>query len=335
MTDQLPEEILSDEIDAFLGEEEEDAAVDGGVDDGDDLSEVDVDGVEDDVADEGDEGDDTVSEPPANMPKSWSKDDAAAWGSMTPEQQAVVERRESERDKHLHRVSEQAAATRQVVENEAREVLARMQDNHAQALAVYAQQLIPQLSPPDQRLLYSNNPDDVLTYQRQEAAYRAGTDQQQSLYQKIAEAQRQADLIRGQAQQQEIASDAQRLREQLPEWFDPSEGPKLQQSLQSIGSELGYPAELMAQASSVDILALKLAADWKAKAQKYDAIVGKKMEAGRAAKGLPKMARPGVTPSKGQANRTARDQAWDRTVKASGRDRESSFADWAAKSGLL
>src|SRR3546814_6337407 len=60
------------------------------------------------------------------------------------------------------------------------------------------------------------------------------------------------------------------------------------------------PAELMAQASSTDILALKRASDWKAKAEKYDKLIAKRMEGVRAAKALPRMARPGVKPGKGQ-----------------------------------
>jgi hypothetical protein len=165
---------------------------------------------------------------------------------------------------------------------------------------------------PDQRLLYTGDPDDVLTYQRQDAAYRAATAQQQQLQQEVARAQQQASEARGQAEQAEIAVDRQRLQEQLPEWFDPSAGPKLRDELQSIGAELGYPAELMAQAGSTDILALKKAAEWKAKAEKFDALNAKKMEAVRAAKGLPKMARPGVTQGKGAQAATAaarRDEA--------------------------
>src|SRR3546814_5587834 len=71
--------------------------------------------------------------------------------------------------------------------------------------------------------------------------------------------------------------------------FEPSTAPELQRTLESIGAELGYPAELMAQASSTDILALKRASDWKAKAEKYDKLIAKRMEGVRAAKALPRM----------------------------------------------
>src|SRR3546814_16442673 len=82
--------------------------------------------------------------------------------------------------------------------------------------------------------------------------------------------------------------------------FEPSTAPELQRTLESIGAELGYPAELMAQASSTDILALKRASDWKAKAEKYDKLIAKRMEGVRAAKALLPMARPGVKHGKAQ-----------------------------------
>ena len=294
-----PEEILSAEIDDFLGPEEEEAS-DGSEEQA--LEEADLPAEEEEADDGEEEGEEDEVEPvlveKAPLPASWSKEDAKVWETLPPDAQAVVARREAERDKYVRKVGFEASQTRQQVETQAREVIAQLHDNHAQALAVYAQQFTPQ--PPDQRLLYTGNPDDVLTYQRQDAAYRAGADQQQQLHQQIAQVQQQANLARTQAQQAERGSDAQRLKEQLPEWFDPSEGPKLQTELQSIGAELGYPVELMAEASSTDILALKKAAEWRAKADKLDKLMAKKMEGVRAAKEMPRMARPGVKPTRSQ-----------------------------------
>lgn len=251
-----------------------------------------------------DEAEDAEEAPePIPMPTSWGKEDADAWGKLDPEAQAVIARREGERDKYIRETGRKAAETRHEVENQAREILARQAEQHAAMLDAYARQFMPQA--PDQRLLYTGNQDDVLAYQRQDAAYRAATAQQQQLQQEVARAQQQATEARSQAEQAEIAVDRQRLQEQLPEWFDPSAGPKLRDELQSIGAELGYPAELMAQAGSTDIIALKKAAEWKVKADKLDALNAKKMAAVRSAKGLPKMARPGVTQGKGAQLATA------------------------------
>lgn len=256
-------------------------------------------------AEEADETDVAEEEatPATPMPTSWSKEDAKAWAALTPEAQAIVSRREADRDKFVRQAGQKAAETRHQVENEARQVLARQAEAHAAGLAVYAKQF--QVSPPDQSLLYSGNQDDVLTYHRQDAAYRAAAAQQHELQQEVARAQQQALEVRSQANQADLAVDAERLKDQLPEWFDTSSGPKLKADLQSIGSELGYPVELMAEANSVDILALNTAKKWKDGFDRYQKLVSKRMETVRAAKGLPKMARPGATPGRGAQVATA------------------------------
>lgn len=238
---------------------------------------------------------------PIPAPNSWSKEDQKAWEALTPEAQAVIARREGERDKFVRETGRKAAETRHTVENEARAILAQQAEQHAQALEAYARLIMPQ--EPDTRLLYSNDPNDNLLYHRQDAAYRAGLAQQQQLQQTIAQSQQQAEAARQQAHTAETQVDAQRLADQLPEWFDDTAGPKLRAELQSIGAELGYPNELMAEASSTDILALKKAAEWKAKAEKFDALNKDKMTAVRAAKGLPAMGKPGTVATKGQQAR--------------------------------
>ena len=275
--------------------------------DASDLIDTDDEPVEEVAEDEPGEADEPAEEAPKiDPPHSWSKDEKDAFAKLPPEHQTIIARRESERDKFVQQKSVEAAQTRDRVANEARDIIVRMHEDHAQKLTAYAQMFTPQQ--PDQRLLYSQNPDDVTLYHRQKAAFDAGVDQQQQLHQQIAQAQAAANSAREQSQQVERASDAQRLQDQLPEWFDPSSGPKLKQELQSIGAELGYPTELMAEASSTDIIALKKAAEWKADAEKYRALIGKKMEAVRAAKNLPRMTRPGAAPSKGQATAKTADR---------------------------
>ena len=294
--------------DFLVPEEQEEQAIDDQqpLDDPQEEPEAQAEEVEEDAEgliedEDGEEEEET--EPAVPMPTSWSKEDAKAWSDLPPEAQAIVSRREAERDKYVRQVGFEKSQIKSQVENQAREVIAQMHENHATALHAYAQRF--QAPEPDQRLLYTGNQEDYVTYQRQDAAYRASQAQQQRLQQEIAQAQQHANLAREQAQQVERVSDAQRLKEQLPEWFDPSEGQKLQQSLQSIGTELGYPVELMAEASSTDILALKRAAEWKAKAEKFDRLMAQKMEGVRAAKELPKMARPGVKPSRSQKQATS------------------------------
>lgn len=258
------------------------------------------------TAEEAEESEEETEEPedkpePIPVPNSWSKEDAKAWDALTPEAQAIVARREKEVHNYIRETGSKAQQARVQVENEARAILAQQAEQHAQALNAYAQLVMP--AEPDPRLLYTGDQNDMLTYQRQDAAYRAGLHQQQQLQQAIAQSQQQADAARQQALSAETQVDAQRLAEQLPEWFDDTAGPKLRAELQSIGADLGYPVELMAEASSTDILALKKAAEWKAKADQFDKLNKDKMAAVRAAKALPKMGQPGTTQTKGQQSR--------------------------------
>ena len=272
------------------------------------------------------EPDDDEDEPeedkpePVPAPKSWSKEDQKAWEGLTPEAQAIITRRESERDNYVRETGRKASEVRHTVENQAREVLAQQAEQHAQMLDAYAQMIMP--AEPDVRLLYSGDPNDTIIYQRQEAAHRAGVSQQQQLHQAIAQSQQQANAAREAARTAETQVDAQRLAEQLPEWF---ENPNLQQQLQSIGAELGYPNELMAQASSTDILALHKASVWKAKAEKYDQLNKGKMAAVRAAKVLPKMGQPGTVQSRGQQTR-AGSAKFDDAIAQFQRDRSPEAA---------
>lgn len=318
------ESVLGPELDVMLGEDGQQEEEQELISEDELLGEEAGEASEDDAesGEEGEEGEEAAA-PAVEAPHSWSKEDKAIFAALPAEAQAVIQRRETERDNFVKQKAFEASNTRTQVTNEARDIIVKMHEEHAQKLNAYAQMLLPQ--PPDERLLYSGNQDDVIIYQRQMAAYQRSTDQQQQLHQQIAQAQAAAQSAREQSQQAERASDAQRLQEQLPEWFDPSSGPKLREQLHSIGAELGYSSELMAEASSADIIALKKASEWKADAEKYRALMAKKMETVRAAKDLPKMARPGVKPSKQQANAARSQQAWDR-LKANPKDADAAAA---------
>lgn len=250
----------------------------------------------DELAAEGDDGEEGTEEgeqeteiPPP--PLGWTKEDAEAWKALTPEAREVVIRRDSERDRHMRKVTSEAAETRKTVEREAIAAVAQHKEIHAQQLQAYASLLTPQ--PADPRLLYTGDPNDVVIYQRQDAAHREGLAQQHRLQQEIAQSQQQAEQARNALNASELEAEQAKLRDALPEFFDPEKGPDLQRSLQLTGQELGYPAELMAQAGAADMLALKKAADWKAGYDKYQKIVAKRMESVRSAKRLPTMTRPG------------------------------------------
>ncbi len=307
---------FTDDVDANSGPEEEE-------DDGEGSSgeEADETGEEDATEGEDQEGEEQAE--PVKAPVSWSKEDAAVFAGLPPEAQAVIQRREAERDRFVQQKSVEATQTRDKVANEARDIIAKLHEENVRKLDLYARAIVPQR--PDLRLLDSGTPEGIALYHRQQAAYEGAHAQLQELQQQMAQSEQAANAAREQSQQAERQMDAQRLREQLPEWFDDTSS--IQTELQSIGQELGYPDELMREASSTDILALKKAMDWKVKAEKYDAAMAKQMETVRAAKGLPKMAKPGVKPSKQQMSAVNSQKAWDRVKSSNGKD-GTAIADW-------
>lgn len=325
MSDIQPiEDMLSDEIDQFLGTEE--------AEEQEEVEQEDDALADDDAESEGeDSGEEIESEETSDEipppPHSWSKEDAAVWAELTPEQRAVVQRREAERDKFVADVGRKGAEARRTIEREAMEAVAQHAETFSQQLEQYAQMFAPEA--PDARLLYTGDQDDVLLYQRQDAAYRVSIAQQQELQQRIALSQQQAVEARKQANAALSQQEAELLRDALPEFFDPEAGPKLRQSLESIGQELGYTPDIMAQAGASDIVALKKVADMKVELDTLRAfkkrIDGKTMETVRAAKQLPRLTRPGASLTNGQKSAGAREGAWQK-VKDS-KD-PNAFADW-------
>lgn len=236
---------------------------------------------------------------PIAPPTSWSAEDRSDWDQIPRKQQEVIARREAERDRHLTTKAREASEAERRVRGEAEIQLAQIHRNSAAEIERFASLILPQA--PDQRLLFTGNPQDGLTYQQQNAIYQQALAQQQQLQQQAQQRTAEAQRIEEQQALAQRQADAATLQQALPDWFDADKGPKLQAELQSIGSTLGYPVELMAEATAGDILALKKAAEWKAKADKFDAWMSRKMSAVAKAKQLPKIARPGAGGGQQQA----------------------------------
>lgn len=233
-----------------------------------------------------------------NAPHSWNAEDKAIFATLSPEAQAIINRRETERDAFVRQKGEEVVQVRRQVENEARTIVQQLHQNSAQqfqTLATQVQAFLPQ--PPDDRLLWSSNPGDVQVYHQQKALYDHGVAQYQQVQQQVEAARQQAALMEQQATQQEIERGNATLAEQLgTDWTDPSKRKLLLDSLEPIGRELGY-ADRMGAADATDILALKNIAAWKVKADKFDALQKAKMTDVRAHKGIPRIAQPGSTAS--------------------------------------
>lgn len=268
--------------------------------------------------------------PPIDAPVSWDAEAKAKFAELPRDVQEVVAKRESERERFVQQKSQEAVRARQEAEQAAIQQLAQLEAGYAQHFQSLAEQLQPQR--PNPALLQH----DPQAFYAQQANYEAAVAQQQQL-------QQQAQTFASQAQQRAIqqahAEQAEQHRiivENFPEYADPTTGPELQRKLTAVAKDLGYPDELIGQARATDILAIRQAADWKAKADKYDALQASKMSKVRAAKGLPKVATPGVSQGPDQLRARTAQAALDTALTSKNRDVSgAAFYQYLEKTGQI
>jgi len=266
--------------------------------------------------------------PPIDPPVSWDAEAKAKFAELPRETQEYLAKREGERERFLQQKSQEAARAKQETQQAALQQLAEIERGYAQHFEQIAGQLLPQR--PNPALLQT----DPVAFYSQQHAYESAVAQQRELQQQAAQLAQQAQAREAQAEQAYHAEQQQKLVEAFPEYLDPTTGPKLQAELSAVAREMGYSPELIAQARADDILAMKVAADWKAKASKYDALMAKKMEKVRAAKGLPKVAKPGVAQGADQLRARNAQAAWEATKNSRGQRRSEAFADYLQSQGI-
>jgi len=252
--------------------------------------------------------------PPIEAPVSWDAEAKETFKNLPREAQEIVAKREGERERFVQQKSQEASRAKQEAEQAAIQQVAAYEAQVAQHLQQYAEQIAPQ--PPDPAMLTY----DPQGFYAKEAEYRARTAQQQQLQQEAQNYAQQAQARAMQIAQAEQAEQHRIIVESFPEYADPTTGPELQRKLTSVAKELGYPDELIGQARATDILAIRTAADWKAKAEKYDALQAKKMEKVRAARGLPKVATPGVSQGPAQLSARTAQAALETALTSKNRD---------------
>lgn len=244
------------------------------------------------------------------MPLSWSKDDQAIWDAMSPEQQAIVGRRESERDAKLKDLSNETAKVKTTAVAEAHTALAENYEHSAQVLQNVVARFMPQR--PDPALL-SGTEADKLEHYAQSQKYTAALDEVQEIVAQSKELQAKAEQARYASLWASAQVSWQNIVRENPDWFDSSANDltaDARQLIETTGAELGYPINLMeefgadaigyAELDESDIFAIKRAAEWREKAQKWDAYQQSKAEGHRVAKKLPKtVAQTNASPPKG------------------------------------
>jgi hypothetical protein len=288
-------------------------------------------------AEEGEESEDVTEDeaedddlPPIDPPVSWTAEEKAAFAALPRDLQETVQKREADRERFVQTKAQEAARARHETEQAAHQQLAQIERTYAQQYQEIAARFdVPE---PDMALL-ATNPTE---YAMQAHQYRQAQAQREQAQQTAAYYAQQAEQREAQAEQVQRAQEHQFVAEHFPEYLDPTTGPKLQQELTGVAKEMGYPPELIAEARATDIIAMRKAAEWKAKADKLDRLEAKKMEKVRSAKGLPRVATPGVAVGAEQTRQVRATAAFERAKSAKSiGDRADAFGEWAAANGLL
>lgn len=248
-----------------------------------------------------------AGDPATTPPVSWDNDARALFAQLPPELQTKVAEREAQRDRALQSATTAAAEARRNAAVEAQATFADQQRLYAEHLEQIAAQYMPQR--PDPALLAQ----DPQQFYELQALYEMQSAQNQAMTQQAYQAQAEAQQRDAFVQAQELAQDHAILGAELGEdWTDTTRRAALLTDLEQVGAALGYSMELMGQASAGDILALNAAAEWKAKAERYDALQDNRMTAVAPARNAPRSAKPGVSATRAERLAHGRDAAWAR-----------------------
>lgn len=326
--DSKPADAFEEIAAEMLGGDEEEQPAEG--EDEGIEPEAETEGADDDLTDEAEDDD----LPPIDPPVSWDAEAKELFKSLPREAQEIVQKREAERERFVQTKAQEAARARQDIEQAAVQQLAEVERGYAQHFQSLAEQLQPQR--PDPSMLDSQSPNynPQLFYARQ-GQFEAAVAQQRELQQRSQEFAQQAQQREHMAAQAAHAEQVKVISENFPEYLDPTTGPKLQQELSAVARELGYSPELIAEARATDIIAMRKVADLKAKADKYDALQAKKMEKVRAAKGLPKVATPGVPQGAEQTRLARKDAAFERAKTSGGQARVEAFDEYLKAAKII
>ena len=314
------EKTFNDIAETFKGEgDEEELPVE---DEGDEPEAETEDELEDEAAPD--------DEPPIDAPVSWTAEEKEKFKDLPRDVQEVLTRRESERERFVQSKAQEAARARHESEQAAVQQLAQIERNYAQQYqAIAAQFDVPE---PDPYLMMT----DQAAYVTQLTAHKNAQAQRQQAQQQAAYYAEQAQARDAQAAQAHAAQEYQIVAEHFPEYVDPTTAAKHQTELASIARELGYPNELISEARATDILAMRKAATWKAKADQLDKLNAGKMDKVRAAKGKPPVVTPGVAVAQSQTRAKRADEAFSRAKTAvSTQAKGAAFGEYLSNAGII
>lgn len=236
----------------------------------------------DDDADDEDDDDEEPEEPAIPAPASLNAEEKAAWAQLPPEAQQTLAAIESRRTTEVQNGLNQARTAQRDAESAAASRVADAQRLFAEQQAEIAQRFAP-------RMPSEQNFPDWGSYSRAKAQYDQQAAQHQDLMQQLSGLHGEATAEQQRIEQESLQHQWTAVKSDLPEAENPEQWNELLTKLTPLALELGYPDELLADATPTDIRAIKRAAAWKEKAEKYDSLMSRKMSKVRAGS---KTARP-------------------------------------------
>lgn len=239
----------------------------------DEQTEEPAEATEDDIdpEEDGEEGDE-AEDPPIDAPVSLKAEEKEQFAQLPPEAQRMLSDVLSRRDRETQQGLESARTAQRQAQAAAAEQVAQTQRQFADKFEQLAQVFAPQ--PPDPRLAQQ----DPGAYIAAKAIYDEEIGHFGQLMQQITGIRQQADGHTQQQDQEWIAEQRRQLMS-VPEFADEAQRNDFLTGIETFAtSEGGYSPEEVAQAGAKDILLLKKAQGWKAKAEKWDAHVKRRNE---------------------------------------------------------
>lgn len=269
-------------------------------------------GEEEAASDEPDEESDHQIEPP----KSWSSQDKAVFQQLPPEAQAVIARRESERDKAFTQKAQEISEHRKALESTFSEI-----QNERHSYATNLQQLLAVAMPEAQQFA---NVDWHRLAQESPADYVRLSAERDALRGRIGTIQQELERVNATAQQDYVrqfatlrASEAKRLVEALPEFGDSEKGKKLASDMREWLQEQGFSNQEIGQV--IDHRVIRVAH----KAMLADrAARARRTAETRRSDPAPSVQRPG-TPQSRESNASRRRTQKMEQLKKTGSDRDA------------
>lgn len=252
---------------------------------------------------EEEDDEDEPAEPAIAPPASLTAEEKALWAQLPAEAQHTLAAIEARRTTEVQQGLEKARNAQREAETAAASRIAEADRLHAEQLAKIAQAYAPQ--PPDLRLI----DQDPRAYLAQKARYEEAQAQHDKFMQQVQSIHDEAVKEQERLETESLQQQWKAVQADLPEAADPAQWKQLMETLAPLALDMGYPEELLADATPTDIRALKRIhtrlTKAEEKAAKYDAMMARQMTKVRAGKSAKPNAAQPKSSGKARANAKA------------------------------